>query len=334
MATYADSGVDIKRGDELVERIKVRVTSTYGERVEAGVGGFAALFKMDGEKLLSVGTDGVGTKLKLALELNKHDTIGQDLVAMCVNDILCTGARPLFFLDYLATDKIIPDRDEKIIGGIADACRDCSMALVGGETAEMPGVYPEGTYDLAGFAVGEVNRSELFKSEDITENCVMVGLPSSGIHSNGLSLARKLIEGESEEMKLKVLTPTKLYPKVLLPLLSKENRLILGMAHITGGGLLNIPRISSSFDYYVDDVPLKGEVNQTIYPLLRDKAKTSESELYRTFNMGVGMVLLTKSPNELMDKLKEFGEDPFVMGGLKPGSGKVYLKGEDISLVD
>lgn len=232
---YKDSGVNIEKGELLVAKIRRMVRSTYGERVREGVGGFASLYEM-GDRLLAAGADGVGTKLRVAQILGRHDTIGVDLVAMCVNDILCTGARPLFFMDYLATGRLDLEIAEAVIRGIVFGCEQSGAALIGGETAEMPGMYGNGEYDLAGFAVGEVRSADLVDGSGVSPGDAMIGLASSGLHSNGFSFVRKLVgEGETGLLE-EALTPTRIYVKIVLELLARFPGQIRGLAHITGGG--------------------------------------------------------------------------------------------------
>jgi len=299
--TYRDAGVDIQAGDELVERIKPFAKKTLRAEVLEGIGGFGSLFEVPKkykEPILVSGTDGVGTKLKLAFELNKHDTVGIDLVAMSVNDILVQGAEPLFFLDYFACGKLDVETASQVIKGIAEGCERSGCALVGGETAEMPGMYPEGEYDLAGFAVGVVEKSEIINGKTIREGDAVLGLASSGAHSNGYSLIRKIINKENADfsspfdgktLKDIVMEPTKLYVKSILKL--KETIKIKGMAHITGGGITeNIPRILAE--------DLTAEIQSSSWPLpklfqwLQDKGNISSAELYRTFNCGIGMAII------------------------------------------
>ena len=299
--TYRDAGVDIQAGDELVERIKPFAKKTLRAEVLGGIGGFGSLFEVPKkykEPILVSGTDGVGTKLKLAFELNKHDTVGIDLVAMSVNDILVQGAEPLFFLDYFACGKLDVETASQVIKGIAEGCEKSGCALVGGETAEMPGMYPEGEYDLAGFAVGVVEKSEIINGKTIREGDAVLGLASSGAHSNGYSLIRKIINKENADfsspfdgktLKDIVMEPTKLYVKSILKL--KETIKIKGMAHITGGGITeNIPRILAE--------DLTAEIQSSSWPLpklfkwLQDKGNISSAELYRTFNCGIGMAII------------------------------------------
>ncbi len=310
--SYKDAGVDLEVADALVEKIKARVQSTYGENVVSGVGGFAALYKSAGGKILAAGTDGVGTKVKIAQHLNKHDTIGIDLVAMCANDIICTGATPLFFLDYLAMAKIDLAVLEQIVAGIASACRDCGMALIGGETAEMPDVYKTGEYDLAGFAVGEMNEGEIIDGTKIKEGDTLLALPSSGVHSNGFSLVRKLIKQEEKGLLAQALAPTRLYWQDIKDIRSLAH----GMAHITGGGLGNIPRMNGGFDYVIDHLPPP----QDIFGVLAERSGLDDKELYETFNMGLGFVIATDRPDDVIKKT-----DATKIGHVAAGEGRVRV---------
>lgn len=314
--SYKDAGVDIEKGDALVEKIKQKVASTCGPRVVSGVGGFACLYDIDGERMLAAGTDGVGTKLMVAQQCGIHNTIGIDLVAMCANDIVCTGARGLFFMDYLATGKLDLGVSEHIIDGIVEGCRQAKLALIGGETAEMPGVYEEGTYDLAGFAVGEVFKKDLIDGSLVQEGDYIVGLASTGIHSNGLSLARKLVTPQEEAWK-ELLTPTKIYCSDMDAL---ERSSIHGLAHITGGGLCNVARINSNFDYRFDSVPAL----LPIFELLKHRSALSQKELYRTFNMGVGMAVVTSDPSYVQETVQT---ESWVLGRVEKGTGQVLLNG-------
>jgi phosphoribosylformylglycinamidine cyclo-ligase len=299
--TYKDAGVDIEAGDRLVERIKPFAKKTMRAEVLGGIGGFGSLFELPKkykEPILVSGTDGVGTKLKLAFELNKHDTVGIDLVAMSVNDILVQGAEPLFFLDYFACGKLDVETASQVIKGIAEGCAQSGCALVGGETAEMPGMYPEGEYDLAGFAVGVVEKNEIIDGKTIQSGDAVIGLASSGAHSNGYSLIRKIISNakadfsgpfDGKTLKDIVMEPTKLYVKSILKL--KETIQIKGMAHITGGGITeNIPRILRE--------NLMAEIRSSSWPLpklfqwLQEKGNILNVELYRTFNCGIGMAIV------------------------------------------
>jgi len=305
--SYRDAGVDIDAGNELVERIKPAVKSTLRPEVLTGLGGFGALFNMDLQKwrepLLVSGTDGVGTKLMLARQLGRHDTIGIDLVAMCVNDILTCGAEPLFFLDYFATGKLHLDEAQAVIEGIAHGCRLAGCALIGGETAEMPGMYGEGEYDLAGFSVGAVERSELLDGSGIEAGHRILGLASSGPHSNGYSLIRKVIEhagadldatltettGEVVKLGDALLAPTIIYVKPVLKLLKKTR--IDGLAHITGGGLTeNIIRVLP--DGLGIEISTSSWPRPAAFSWLQEKGSITDAEMLRTFNCGIGMVMI------------------------------------------
>jgi phosphoribosylformylglycinamidine cyclo-ligase len=326
--TYKDAGVDIEAGDELVERIKPFAKKTMRSEVLGGIGGFGSLFEVPKkykEPILVSGTDGVGTKLKLAFELNKHDTVGIDLVAMSVNDILVQGAEPLFFLDYFACGKLDVETASQVIKGIAEGCAQSGCALVGGETAEMPGMYPEGEYDLAGFAVGVVEKSEIINGKTIQSGDAVIGLASSGAHSNGYSLIRKIISKEKADfsgpfdgktLKDIVMEPTKLYVKSILKL--KDTIQIKGMAHITGGGITeNIPRILGE--------DLMAEIQSSSWPLpklfqwLQEKGNIPKTELYRTFNCGIGMAIVINQKDVAKAKqiLKEFNETVYEIGVIR-----------------
>jgi len=326
--TYKDAGVDIEAGDELVERIKPFAKKTMRSEVLGGIGGFGSLFEVPKkykEPILVSGTDGVGTKLKLAFELNKHDTVGIDLVAMSVNDILVQGAEPLFFLDYFACGKLDVETASQVIKGIAEGCAQSGCALVGGETAEMPGMYPEGEYDLAGFAVGVVEKSEIINGKTIQSGDAVIGLASSGAHSNGYSLIRKIISKEKADfsgpfdgktLKDIVMEPTKLYVKSILKL--KDTIQIKGMAHITGGGITeNIPRILGE--------DLMAEIQSSSWPLpklfqwLQEKGNIPKMELYRTFNCGIGMAIVINQKDVAKAKqiLKESNETVYEIGVIR-----------------
>lgn len=318
--SYRDAGVDIERGDEFVERIKARVQSTYGARVMSGVGGFAALYRMEGGKILAAGTDGVGTKVKIAQGLGQHNTIGIDLVAMCVNDVICTGAKPLFFLDYIATGKLDLAVTEAIIDGVVAGCLTSNMALIGGETAEMPGLYAAGEYDLAGFAVGEVDEDKLIDGRNIAVGDTLIALASSGIHSNGYSLVRKLVKEDETALLQQCLTPTTIYwpvVKNILPLVS-------GMAHITGGGLGNIPRMNMGFDYHLDALPSM-DVIPSVFGEMAKRSGLEGRELYETFNMGIGFVMATKTPDALIAQLQQMGATYYKIGTVIKGNGMVQV---------
>ena len=325
--TYRDAGVDIDAGDALVDRIKPFAKRTMRPEVMGGIGGFGALFEISKkfkEPVLVSGTDGVGTKLKLAFQLNKHDTVGQDLVAMSVNDILVQGAEPLFFLDYFACGKLDVDTAATVIQGIAQGCELSGCALIGGETAEMPSMYPDGEYDLAGFAVGAVEKSRIIDGSTIRPGDVVLGLASSGAHSNGYSLIRKVIEIAKPELeadfhgrKLKdvIMEPTRIYVKSLLALMEKRAGLVKGMAHITGGGLLeNVPRVLA------DNVTavLKKDAWQMppLFQWLQQAGNVDAQEMYRVFNCGIGMVVIVSAADaEAAEaKLTAAGETVYRIG--------------------
>ena len=334
--SYRDAGVDIQAGNEVVERIKPAVARTLRPEVLGGLGGFGGLFKLDLAKypdpVLVSGTDGVGTKLRLAFQMNRHDSIGQDAVAMCVNDILVQGAEPLFFLDYLAVGKVEPSRVAEVVGGVARGCEMAGCSLIGGETAEMPGFYAEDEYDIAGFSVGVVNRNQLIDGAKIQAGDVLLGLPSTGLHSNGYSLARKIVEKMpldevvpelGEALGEALLRPTKIYVKSILPLL--EGGKILGMAHITGGGLTeNIPRIlPAGLGVRID---LNAWERPAIFTLLQRLGDVAWTEMYRTFNMGIGFVLVVSQENEgsVRQKLDVLCEKSLVIGRVVKGEGVEY----------
>ncbi len=331
--SYRDAGVDIDAGNELVERIKPAVKSTLRPEVLTGLGGFGALFEMDlgrwREPLLVSGTDGVGTKLVLARQLGRHDTIGIDLVAMCVNDILTCGAEPLFFLDYFATGKLHLDEAQAVIEGIAEGCMQAGCALIGGETAEMPGMYGEGEYDLAGFSVGAVERSRLLDGSRIAAGHRILGLASSGPHSNGYSLIRKVIERSGADLESTIggpggspvslgdalLAPTRIYVKPVLEML--RSRGIDGLAHITGGGLTeNIVRIlPQGLGIKVDTGAWK---MPEAFAWLQENGAIEDSEMLRTFNCGVGMVMIVPEPEagSVCSQAQSMEIDCFDMGSV------------------
>jgi len=317
--TYKDAGVDINAGYEVIKRIKSHVESTKTPGVIGSIGAFSGLFKPElsqmKEPLLVSATDGVGTKVKLAIELDKHDTIGIDLVAMSVNDLICCGARPLFFLDYLALNKVVPEMVEKVVAGIAVGCKEAGCALVGGETAEMTDLYKEGDYDLAGFAVGVVDKEKVIDGSKVTNGDVLVGLPSSGLHSNGYSLARKILKKEDYP---ELLTPTKIYVKEILGYLDKGLE-IKAIANITGGGLYeNVERVlKDDLDTVID--PAGWEVPD-IFNKLQTAGKIELKEMFSTFNMGIGMVVVVKEDDA--EDIKGI-----VIGKIVEGTGKVVIKG-------
>lgn len=331
--SYRDAGVDIAAGDRLVENIKPFAKRTMRPEVLSGIGGFGGLVEISKkyrEPVLVSGTDGVGTKLKLAFELNRHDTVGIDLVGMSVNDILVQGAEPLFFLDYFACGKLDVNTATEVIKGIAAGCEQAGCALIGGETAEMPDMYPAGEYDLAGFAVGVVEKSNIITGENIRPGDIVLGLASNGAHSNGYSLVRKIIALMQPDLHAKfdgertladcLMAPTRIYVKPLLALM--QNLPVKGMAHITGGGLLeNVPRILPPDVTAV----LDGLAWQTprIFNWLREQGNVEQQEMYRTFNCGIGMVIIM-NPNhaaEAVAQLASAGETAWCIGTIQPRTG-------------
>jgi phosphoribosylformylglycinamidine cyclo-ligase len=323
--SYRDAGVDIDAGDDLVDRIKPLAKKTMREGVLAGIGGFGALFEVPKrykEPVLVSGTDGVGTKLRLAFEWNRHDTIGQDLVAMSVNDILVQGAEPLFFLDYFACGKLSVDTAATVVGGIAKGCELSGCALIGGETAEMPGMYPPGEYDLAGFAVGAVEKSKIITGATITPGDVILAIGSSGAHSNGYSLVRKIIERAgakpSDDLGGRplgdvVMAPTQIYVKPLLKLISEIN--VKGMAHITGGGLVdNVPRVLPENTQAV--LHRDSWQMPELFRWLQAKGGVADAEMVRVFNCGIGMVVIvsTDQADVAIQSLKAEGLHAWVVG--------------------
>ncbi len=322
--SYAQSGVDRTSADQLVEKISVLTRSTLNKKVKAAIGGYASLYEIDKKRWIAASTDGVGTKLKLAFQLKDHRTIGIDLVAMSVNDILCVGAEPMFFLDYFATGKLDKGVAELVLTGIVEGCRQARCALVGGETAEMPEFYHPGEYDLGGFAVGMVEPKRVLpRGKEIRPGDELVGIASSGCHSNGYSLLRKLLErsglksAEYEKRARELLTPTRIYVKALAPFLSgtgKKAKLIKGLAHITGSGYLNVPRMSDKVSYAIE-LPATAEI-APIYEWVREQAKLPLEELAQTFNLGVGMVAVVPPGKsaELIAALKRSGEKAWAIG--------------------
>lgn len=329
--SYKDSGVDKEEGYRTVEKIKDKVKSTYSANVMNEIGSFGALYKLGDYKkpVLVSGTDGVGTKLKIAFETGKYDTVGIDCVAMCVNDILCHGAKPLFFLDYLACGKLDSDVSSEIIKGVADGCLQAGASLIGGETAEMPGFYTVGEYDIAGFAVGAVEEEEIVNGSNIEEGDIIVALSSSGPHSNGFSLIRKLFADLNEVYENKriwehLLTPTKIYVKSIQKLM--ESVKINGMAHITGGGLIeNVPRTIP--DGFCANIDKKKVEIPSIFKHEYFK-KVTEDELWGTFNMGVGFIVIVKKEDaeKTIGILKENGENAYEIGYISKGENKLCLK--------
>ena len=323
--SYKDAGVDIDAGDALVERIKPLAKKTMREGVLAGIGGFGALFEVPKrykEPVLVSGTDGVGTKLRLAFEWNMHDTVGIDLVAMSVNDVLVQGAEPLFFLDYFACGKLDVDTAAAVVGGIARGCELSGCALIGGETAEMPGMYPEGEYDLAGFAVGVVEKSKILTGKDVVPGDVVLGLASSGVHSNGFSLVRKCIERDAGRLpamldgkpfKKALMEPTRLYVKNVLAALAAHP--IKALAHITGGGLLeNIPRVLP--EGMAAHLKKRSWPQTELFAWLQKTAAISDHEMNRTFNNGIGMVVVISAADATATArtLRDAGEQVYEIG--------------------
>lgn len=337
---YKQAGVDIQAGNEAVEKMKKHVKRTFRPEVMTDLGGFGALFKLNTKKyekpILVSGTDGVGTKLKIAFAMDKHDTIGIDAVAMCVNDVVVQGAEPLFFLDYLACDRVIPDKIEAIVKGIADGCEQSGCSLIGGETAEMPGMYADGEYDIAGFTVGVVDEDKIIDGKSVEPGDVLIGIRSSGVHSNGFSLVRKVLLADNQlslhqhvdslgkTLGEELLTPTKIYVKPVLTLLEKFQ--IKAMAHITGGGFTeNIPRVlpegtQAEIDY--GSWPIS-----PIFSLVEELGKVSRQDMFRTFNMGIGMVLVVKNEDAVpvIQALEAMGEPSYLIGRISSGDqGVVY----------
>ncbi|SDP57875.1 phosphoribosylformylglycinamidine cyclo-ligase [Phyllobacterium sp. YR620] len=340
--TYAQAGVDIDAGNLLVEKIKPIVRSTRRPGADGEIGGFGGLFDLKAagftDPVLVAANDGVGTKLKIAIDAGVHDTVGIDLVAMCVNDLVVQGAEPLFFLDYFATGKLDPDQGAAIVSGIAEGCLQAGCALIGGETAEMPGMYRDSDYDLAGFAVGAAERNELLPSGDIVEGDVILGLASSGVHSNGFSLVRRIVElsglGWDDNAPFKsgtplgeaLLTPTRIYVKPLLAAI-RETKAIKALAHITGGGFPdNIPRVlpkhlTASIDLSAIKVP-------SVFSWLASTGGVERDEMLRTFNCGIGMIAVVAPENvdTVLTALKSQGEDAVRLGAMVAGAdrGVVY----------
>lgn len=338
--TYASAGVDIEAGGRAVELMKESVRSTFRPGVMADLGGFGGLFALDHsryrEPVLVSGTDGVGTKLRVAMMVDRHDTIGIDAVAMCANDILVQGAEPLFFLDYLAVGKLVPEKVAAIVSGVAEGCKRAGCALIGGETAEMPGFYGEDEYDIAGFVVGIVEKSRLVDGSEIKAGDAVIGIPSSGLHSNGYSLARKTVFevagygvdkyiGElGRTVGEELIEPTRIYVNAVLPLLSRFS--IKGMAHITGGGLTeNIPRILPAGTAAALD--RKTWRPPPVFGLIQKIGSVDEEEMLRTFNMGIGLVLVAGAGDagSILEDLRGRGEEAFVMGEIVEAAEKCVI---------
>ena len=343
MITYKDAGVDVERGYEAVRRMKQHVATTFNENVLGGLGSFGGFYSIENEGLekpvLVAGTDGVGTKLKLAFLMDKHDTVGIDCVAMCVNDVVCQGAKPLLFLDYVATGYLDPQKVEQIVAGVAEGCRQAGCALIGGETAEMPDFYPAGEYDLAGFTVGIVDREKSISGAAVAEGDVLVGIASSGVHSNGYSLVRKLVLTEGRDLNAPVealggrswgetlLTPTKIYVKSALAACRAAN--VHGIAHITGGGFIeNIPRIlPDGLTAYID---LGTWPVLPVFSELQKLGGLTDRQIYNTFNMGIGMVFAVDASeaDAVIAALTACGESAYRIGEV----GKTGEDGERLVL--
>ncbi|MBB6670168.1 phosphoribosylformylglycinamidine cyclo-ligase [Cohnella nanjingensis] len=343
---YKQAGVDIAAGNEAVERMKKHVKRTFRPEVLTGLGGFGGLFGLNKDKyeepVLVSGTDGVGTKLKLAFQMDKHDTIGIDAVAMCVNDVVVTGAEPLFFLDYLACGQLVPEKIEAIVKGVADGCEQAGCALIGGETAEMPGMYQDGEYDIAGFTVGIVDKPKAIDGSTIAAGDAVIGLGSSGIHSNGFSLVRRLLleqqgyglddklpELQGQTLGEALIEPTRIYVKSILKLL--ESVKIKGMAHITGGGFIeNIPRVLP--EGVNVDIARGAWPVQPVFGLMQRDGHISDRDMYTTFNMGIGMVLVVpaEQAEQAIALAKENGEAAYLIGRVTAGSRIVTFGGVEL----
>ena len=338
---YASAGVDITAGYKAVELMKAHVARTIISNKSSDIGGFGGLFELDitdmPHPVLVSGTDGVGTKLKLAFLMDKHDTVGIDCVAMCVNDVICCGAKPLFFLDYIACGKNYPEKIAAIVGGVAEGCVQSGCELIGGETAEMPGFYPIDEYDLAGFTVGAVDKSKVINNKSMKAGDVVIALPSSGVHSNGFSLVRKVFDVEKCDLKAPVdalggkslgetlLTPTKIYVKPMLALMNEVT--VKGISHITGGGFYeNIPRsIPDGLGAKID----KSKVNVLpIFKLIEKVGGISERDMFNTFNMGVGMsvVVAKEDADRAIEILKANGENAYLIGEIVDSEEKIILE--------
>jgi phosphoribosylformylglycinamidine cyclo-ligase len=319
---YKESGVDITKADAFVQKISAIVPPDA--RVLSGVGGFAAVYKLNEQRYLAACTDGVGTKLAWAQALGRHHDVGIDLVAMCVNDLLCVGATPLFFLDYMAFGQLDTDVSVELIRGIADGCRQSGMALIGGETAEMPGMYPAGEYDLAGFSVGDLAPDDLLDGRGATEGDVLIGIASSGFHSNGYSLLRQLVRADETELIAQLLTPTRIYVTLFQALRRQFPGAILGAAHITGSGIENIPRISAALDFELTHWPGLGELSPFMAEVVR-RIQPLDEGVFHTFNMGVGLVLLVRkgAARALLDELEAQEERAWEIGRVIPGQGRI-----------
>lgn len=338
--SYKNAGVDITAGYKAVELMKQHIAKTVTAGALSGIGGFGGLFELDltgiNKPVLVSGTDGVGTKLKMAFLMDKHDTVGIDCVAMCVNDIICCGAKPLFFLDYIACGKNVPERIAKIVSGVADGCVQSGAALIGGETAEMPGFYPEDEYDLAGFSVGIVDKDKIIDNKAIKSGDVIIALPSSGVHSNGFSLVRKVFDVENSDIKAPVaelggksvgetlLIPTKIYVKPVLAL--TEEITVKAISHITGGGFYeNIPR--SIPDGYCAKIEKSAVKVLPIFDLIQKTGSISERDMFNTYNMGVGMSITVdkNDADKALEILKNAGEEAYIIGETVKGDDKISI---------
>ena len=336
---YTAAGVDINAGNELVQRIKSMVASTHTHGVISDIGGFGGLFRPDisgmQSPVLVSGTDGVGTKLRLAMLMDKHDTIGIDCVAMCVNDVICCGAKPLFFLDYIAIGKNVPEKVATIVSGVAEGCVQAGCALIGGETAEHPGMMPADDYDLAGFTVGIVDKPKVIDSKRMPAGDVVIALPSSGFHSNGYSLIRKVFDVENADLNEffpelgctlgeALLKPTVIYVKPVLKCIEAAD--VKGISHITGGGFFeNIPRcLPEGLSAKIDKAAIK---TPAIFKMLQEKGNIDEHDMFNTYNMGVGMVVITspETAETAMATLRAEGVDAYVIGEIVSGEGNVEL---------
>lgn len=335
---YKDAGVDVEAGYKSVRLMREHVQSTFRKEVLTDIGGFGGMFTLGGfnmkEPVLISGTDGVGTKLKIAFLEDKHTTVGIDCVAMCVNDIICNGAQPLFFLDYIACGKNVPEKIAQIVSGVAEGCRQAGCALIGGETAEMPGFYPDSEYDMAGFTVGVVDREKIINGEKIQEGDLIIGLPSSGIHSNGYSLVRRIFRPSEKNLneyisKLgctlgeELIKPTKIYVKEILQLIDKVE--IKGISNITGGGFIeNIPRCIPKGKNLCATIEEGTWPVLPVFDLMQQSGSVERMSMYNTFNMGIGMVLVIAPENldNLMDAVHEMNETAYVIGKITSNSEK------------
>ncbi len=339
--SYAAAGVDITAGYKAVELMKAHIARTMTNSVASDIGGFGGLFELDltgiSKPVLVSGTDGVGTKLKMAFLMDKHDTVGIDCVAMCVNDVICCGAKPLFFLDYIACGKNIPERIADIVAGVAEGCVQSGSALIGGETAEMPGFYPVDEYDMAGFSVGVVDKDKIVNNKTVKEGDIIIALPSSGVHSNGFSLVRKVFDVDNADLKTPMeelggkslgetlLTPTKIYVKPMLALFDEVT--VKSVSHITGGGFYeNIPRsLPEGYGAKIDKSSIR---ILPIFDLIAKTGNIPERDMFNTYNMGVGMsvVVAKEDADKALEVLKANGEDAYVIGEIIAGDEKIIIE--------